>query len=861
MKTRGGLSGLGLGLSALWTEDDIHFKNKCLFSKGRSYKVKYRDVSPWNAFLESQHGFPTVPWSTPLNSAYLVPSSCITNIWLSEGLFPFFLPGIFFLCWGFAFGFLGFFGFGWVLLVGWALVAVPGGPANGPQVNVLYPTNLSVSLHGLFGGQIGQSTDLFRGKLNGTAGIPRSTVGFVGLCGKAIHPVKNRMTDWREKSSFGTLLPLHWQQPNGTPAPQAQPAVVQSTPTSEKPVKKKSLLQRLPRINTTVQRHGSDALVMSPSGGTTASPVEAAELDGTFDQMVPEKKKKRNHKKGQLSEGKTLVEEEKPGEGNVWDVWARLPRDARRWEKPANIPVAHVPIPAGSICLNRPSEALPEGWTMYIHPEGKPYYHRDAREPESTLLVGTNLYGKGKAVSRPLEIVTDSDPRDPVTRKTLEHAHFIAQVTIAENEVELPDRVELFLELYPADEPDLHPYAGYYLVDHTNQVVFWGAASTTNDLGAFRVNPGTFSDHHLKLQLRQQYWSHLEMYPLETSINLEAANEELMEQLAFMYMDVSTSQTSTSPWTDQQCQAFISMLHLHWQFQNLYGHPAARLDRTHSYEVEVAPVTPTNDSKEPSLQEEAEEKSPSLRARMETLYTACLAIFLRICCVLLFDAPAAHNEALEKVWVDKIVHKIRFQHLIDRTVKDWGDVSLLSTVLWTANMAFLAIPYPILNPQLQEPVTDFEKALRLAMITASLCSTVFSVGSIAISLLHIRKHRVDRTADEYCDFLETQHHYLYGHRPLAMIWSLPYAFLMWSVVSFSAAIMLFCVNAGGMVTEIALLALSGCMTFCILVSIWYFWKRETKWTSSVDGRPSFRMQFTDWLWDLRLTKNTLLKTT
>lgn len=68
------------------TEDDIHFKNKCLFLKGRSYKVKYRDVSPWNAFLESQHGFPTVPWSTPLNSAYLVPSSCITNIWLSEGL-------------------------------------------------------------------------------------------------------------------------------------------------------------------------------------------------------------------------------------------------------------------------------------------------------------------------------------------------------------------------------------------------------------------------------------------------------------------------------------------------------------------------------------------------------------------------------------------------------------------------------------------------------------------------------------------------------------------------------------------------------------------------------------------------------
>jgi len=169
-------------------------------------------------------------------------------------------------------------------------------------------------------------------------------------------------------------------------------------------------------------------------------------------------------------------------------------------------------------------------------------------------------------------------------------------------------------------------------------------------------------------------------------------------------------------------------------------------------------------------------------------------------------------------------------------------------------MAFLAIPYPILNPQLQEPVTDFQQTIRIAMITASLSSTVFSIGSIAISLLHIRKHRTERTAQEYCDFLEGQHHHLYGHRPLAMLWSLPYAFLMWSVLAFSAAIMLFCVTATGVITE-TLLTLCGCMTFWIGLSIWYFWKRETTWTSTVEGvrRPSFRMLFTNWFWDLRMS--------
>ena len=93
--------------------------------------------------------------------------------------------------------------------------------------------------------------------------------------------------------------------------------------------------------------------------------------------------------------------------------------------------------------------------------------------------------------------MTDSDPRDPLTRKLLEHAHFIARVTIKEYNVDLPERVELFLELYPVDEPENHPYAGYYLVDHDSQMIFWGAPSSTSELGALRVNPDTFSNHHL----------------------------------------------------------------------------------------------------------------------------------------------------------------------------------------------------------------------------------------------------------------------------------------------------------------------------------------------------------------------------
>jgi hypothetical protein len=134
------------------------------------------------------------------------------------------------------------------------------------------------------------------------------------------------MEYFRKSGSFGTVLPLHWT------TPQPEQANADSTDTTEKPTRKRSLFRGLTKIDTTIQRHPSDALVMSPDG-STSSPVEAGELDGTFDQMISEGKKKITEK--QKFEGKTLIEEEKPGEGNVWDVWARMPNDVRRWNKPA----------------------------------------------------------------------------------------------------------------------------------------------------------------------------------------------------------------------------------------------------------------------------------------------------------------------------------------------------------------------------------------------------------------------------------------------------------------------------------------------------------------------------------------------
>ena len=67
---------------------------------------------------------------------------------------------------------------------------------------------------------------------------------------------------------------------------------------------------------------------------------------------------------------------------------------------------------------------------------------------------------------------------------------------------------------------------------------------------------------------------------------------------------------------------------------------------------------------------------------------------------------------------------------------------------------------------------------------SSFLSIVASVGSILLGLLLVRQHRIKskETADEAHRFLESRKHKALGLETLAIIYSLPYAMLMWGYV-------------------------------------------------------------------------------
>jgi len=110
--------------------------------------------------------------------------------------------------------------------------------------------------------------------------------------------------------------------------------------------------------------------------------------------------------------------------------------------------------------------------------------------------------------------------------------------------------------------------------------------------------------------------------------------------------------------------------------------------------------------------------------------------------------------------------------------EEWKEYILYSTVLLNANVAFLAINGVATPAQI-----------------ASYASTGASVGSIVTGLLLHREHRSfkeDVDIETGLDYLLKQKGGFLGLGALAVRYSLPYAFLMWSMAAFMVALCLNC---------------------------------------------------------------------
>jgi hypothetical protein len=108
--------------------------------------------------------------------------------------------------------------------------------------------------------------------------------------------------------------------------------------------------------------------------------------------------------------------------------------------------------------------------------EGKLYYVRDASNP----IQGAPFT---------LTIVTDANPRVERNFRGLESLHRQVVEAIQKQNIQLPKRVQLFIELYPKGDGWSH-VGGYYLADLDNQSLFWYVSCTIHRIPSHPLTLG-----------------------------------------------------------------------------------------------------------------------------------------------------------------------------------------------------------------------------------------------------------------------------------------------------------------------------------------------------------------------------------
>ncbi|KAF8960344.1 hypothetical protein BDZ97DRAFT_1922248 [Flammula alnicola] len=448
--------------------------------------------------------------------------------------------------------------------------------------------------------------------------------------------------------------------------------------------------------------------------------------------------------------------------------------------------------------FNKP--APPPGWIRYAHPEGARYFYH----PEK-------------------KVYTDADVYDPPILE-----HMMEVIERLENSIpigkSLPDNWVIMIDVgYKKDSDGFE--CTYYYVDHDARAIFFLDTFDTVDMDSTWEVRGAKTDLHLGYEIQAQYWYFVQLYPssLELSTSLVS---ELRDILLHFIGDSMTSPFSTASYTldnlfkilgltgeleknvGPDCVGSMSLfarqmyIFYHSRFLNFHGESFARIERDFSV------------------------FGDPLNRRTWLIKTISFV---------LFSAPDVHLRTLQKMWVDGIMHKSVWEQSMKNMNDEWQEFIFFATVMLTSNVGFLAI---------QSVDTHVNLNYRSPAQIASYLSVFADTGSIILGLLLMRQNRTKsrETADDVQRFLLERSHPHLGLETLAILYSLPYALLMWGTVAFIAAFCFVCFQGSNTGSR----SLVG--SLCAAVAVLIVWCIYTSWEKKHDqGEDDRRLAYEDQL--------------
>jgi len=375
--------------------------------------------------------------------------------------------------------------------------------------------------------------------------------------------------------------------------------------------------------------------------------------------------------------------------------------------------------------------ATPAGWTVCVHPEGLIYYYH----PVHHVVTDANL--------------TDIEAHSKISR-WIDEFYEVKK----ENAFELPNDFELLLELDREDEG-----VKYYLVDHDRERIFYFGEANTADVGL----PDVYSEDHLKLQLEGQYWNHIESFPMHHPLP-SSADEMIMNTLIHAWADRATSSLSTSPYSVEDCKDFIKILKTSGALGKRGYHVwvVARLLKCFIFARFI--------NRFGEVQGARLARSQSLEATSQT----CPSLLFRLISRVLFNQPRKYLDELNLLWVDNIVYAEHWQVFNVAKIEEWYGVCSMASMLLIASNAIK----PTKSPQY------IEVANIISNYGAAACQ-LLCISAITLGFKMLLVHKPFRGASicHAVEFLKNADHGKHGLQALAVVLSLPRAFLMWGLAA------------------------------------------------------------------------------
>ncbi|KAF7428141.1 hypothetical protein PC9H_007361 [Pleurotus ostreatus] len=495
-----------------------------------------------------------------------------------------------------------------------------------------------------------------------------------------------------------------------------------------------------------------------------------------------------------------------------------LPVPPRYFKRSGTVPRVHhdIKIPPLSI---RMTDDAPVGWTRYEHPKGPTYFHHESKNIFTNTLLGT------------------SANLDTISRFITSFESFVS-----DNRIHLDPSSELVFAL--SESGKSAGRCGYYLVDHQNRTVFWLDEFNAAYLPDWRDVPGVMADAHIRGPDPIIAWFVANLVCQDMNSRLCTGERASGILVSILHVFIVTIPTPTPaypqcllllvrrhceffPHTREVTQGLVDELRdmITHALGDISNYPLSiiedttdelktMLDIVAAAETQVKKLAPASFATLTRHRFINFHGQPSARsACSQTMYDGSTgrSYFSMLSYLLHFGGPQAYLRVLGGAYVDRMVNATHVNQVVSRLTVEWQDFILIATVLLNANVALLAI---------QSVDNGNSHGIRSPIQIASYMSIASSIGSIIAGLLLVRQNRSKGPASP----LRLLSNHSFNLQLMALTYSLPWNFLMLSILSFMLSFGILCFSSDPF-TCLIVGALCFTVATLLIFNAWYC--RET----------------------------------